>query len=131
MKRSASAPNRKMLNHGQDVGLTDASDLEKRAEEIARIESHATSAADRALAARELSGDDLPPTTDDDAISRSAITRDPSEPPSIGGRQIPDQKDEDEDGQSTVERLVADGVNEADREQMLADRNRRRRPEEI
>jgi hypothetical protein len=126
MKKSST--NRKMLNHDQGLGLPDAADLEKRAGEIASIESHAPSAADRAQAARELAGDALPPTTDDDAVSRGGLTRDPSEPPSIGGRQIPDQKDENEDGQSTVERLVSDGVNEADHEQMLADRRRRKNP---
>jgi hypothetical protein len=116
----------KMLSHGAGLGRPSRDDVERRADEIAQIESHAPSRADRAQAERELAGADLPPTTDDDTVGRAALSRDPSEPPSISGRQIPDR--EEESGQSTVERLVADGVNEADREQMLADRRRRQRP---
>ena len=124
MKKPADPAPGKILNHSQDQGLPSPGDIERRAREIARIEAHAPSREDRQQAERELAGGDLPPTTDDDAESVGGLSRDPSEPVSIPGRQIPDR--EDESGQSTVERLVADGVNEAEHEQMLAARRRKK-----
>ncbi len=128
-KTSSDSVPGKMVSHGEGLGRPNRDDVERRAQEIARIEGHAPSRADRAQAERELAGGRLPPTTDDDEQAIGALTRDPSEPPSIPGRQIPDR--EDEGGQSMVERLVDDGVAEAEHDQMLADRRRRKRAEQI
>jgi hypothetical protein len=124
-KKSSDSKAGKITTHGDGLGLPDRDDVLQRAEELASIEGHAPSGEDRERAEHELAGDTLPPTTEDDAESVGALSRDPSEPRSIPGRQIPDQ--EDEGGQSTVERLVAEGVNEADHDQMLAARRQRKR----
>lgn len=123
-KPSHPTAGKKMLTHDRDLGPVDPVDIDERSEEIARIEGHAMSAGDREQAERELAGDDLPPTTDEDAESIGGLSRDPSEPRSIPGRQVPDQ--EEESGQSAIERLVSDGVNEAEHEQMLAARRQRK-----
>ncbi len=124
-KKSSDGKAGKITNHGDGLGLPDRDDVQKRADELASIEGHASSREDRVRAEQELAGDTLPPTTDDDDESVGSLSRDPSEPRSIPGRQIPDQ--EEESGQSTIERLVADGVDEADHDQMLAARRQRKR----
>lgn len=124
-KKSSDGKTGKITNHGDGIGLPDRDDVQRRADELASIEGHASSREDREQAEHELAGDTLPPTTDDDAVSAGGLSRDPSEPRSISGRQIPDL--EEESGQSTIERLVSDGVNEADHDQMLAARRQRKR----
>ena len=124
-KKSSDSKAGKITTHGDGLGLPDRDDVQQRAEEIASIEGHAPSSEDREQAEHELAGDTLPPTTDDDAEGVGSLSRDPSEPASNPGRQIPDR--EDEGGQSTIERLVADGVNEAEHDQMLAARRQRKR----
>ena len=124
-KKSSDSKPGKMISHGDGIGLPDRDDVQRRADELASIEGHASSREDREQAEHELAGDTLPPTTDEDAVGIGSISRDPSEPASITGRQIPDQ--EEEGGQSTIERLVSDGVNEADHDQMLAERRQRKR----
>ena len=113
----------KILNHDKGRGITDATDVEQRAGEIARIEGHELSETDRQQAERELDGADIAPATDEDADSRGALSRDPSEPVSNFGRQIPDREPEDE--QFAAERLVAEGVSEAEHDQMLAARRKK------
>jgi hypothetical protein len=118
----------KILVHGTGSGgITDA-DVERRARELAVIDGHnpaELTAGDFARARAELTGANLPPTTGDDAESEIALTRDPSEPPSNTGRQIPDHEGADE--QKAVERLTEEGVEEAQHEQMLAARRSERR----
>lgn len=125
MKNTRNPASGKIINHDQAVGLTDLSDIEKRAREDARIEGHReVSNTDRRQAEAELEGDDIPPVTDEDAEGTSSLSRDPSEPASIPGRQIKDREGEDE--QLATERLVAEGVNEAEHDQMLAARRQKR-----
>ena len=124
-KKSSDSQTGKMISHGDDILVPNRDDVQRRADELASIEGHASSREDREQAEHEFAGDTLPPTTDEDAIGIGALSRDPSEPASITGRQIPDQ--EEESGQSTIERLVSDGVNEADHDQMLAARRQRKR----
>ncbi len=88
-----------------------------------RETSH-TETVERENLMREFADEELPATTDEDATSHVGLTRDPSEPPSIDGKQIPDR--EKESPQTTVERLVVEGVTEADREQMREGRRRKR-----
>jgi len=124
MKNKRNATSGKIINHDQAVGLTDKLDIEERAREDARIEGHrGVSGEDRRQAELELEGDDIPQVTDEDAEGTSALSRDPSEPASIPGRQIKDRETDDE--QLASERLVAEGVNEADHDQMLAARRRK------
>jgi hypothetical protein len=114
----------KILNHGTGLGVSSAGDIEERALENASIEGHALSREDRVRAQQELEGDDVPAMTDEDAESTSSLSRDPSDPPAERGHQVPNQESDDE--QFAAERLVAEGVNEADYDQMLAARKRRR-----
>ena len=117
--------NGKIINRDQAVGLTDETDIEQRAREDARIEGHRTVGEDdRRQAEMELEGSDLPPVSNEDAEGISSLSRDPSEPASTPGRQIPNREGEDE--QLATERLVAEGVNEAEHDQMLAARKRKR-----
>lgn len=115
----------RIITHANAVGLPDNADIEQRAKEIAMIEGHrAVRDDDRRQAAQELRGNDIPPLGDEDAEGSSSLSRDPSEPASTPGRQIPDRENEEE--QFTTERLVAEGVSEAEHDQMLAARRRKR-----
>lgn len=118
-------PNRgKILVHGKGTGVLTNSDLNTRAEELADIAGHGKPNPDEVeQAARELEGGDLPDPTESDSASERAITRDPSEPVSNLGHQVPDREAPDE--QKGIERLVNEGVEEAQHEQMLAARHRR------
>lgn len=78
---------------------------------------------DRRRALAELRGDTLPETSFDDGESSAGLSRDPSEPRSIPGARKP-ILNEPED-QETQERLVLEGVEEAQHDQMLAARRRR------
>ncbi len=118
----------KILLHGTGAGGITEKDVERRARELASINGRSESDPSRkdvAQAKRELTGEDLPPTTDDDSDASIRLTRDPSEPPSDPGHQTPDIEDPDE--QTTVERLTEEGVEEAQHEQMLAAQRRDRR----
>jgi hypothetical protein len=119
---------RKILLHGQGAGeLTDEM-IEDRAREIAVIRGRSAdrvSEEDRAEAYAELQGELLPEATDSDGESAGAITRDPSEPLAVPGRQVPNLEPEDESG--AIERLATEGVEEAQHDQMLAAREREHR----
>ncbi|MBW8780426.1 MAG: hypothetical protein JF599_00855 [Verrucomicrobia bacterium] len=116
----------KILVHGSETGEITAELIERRAREIAVIDGRSpdeVTVTDRLQAKRELSGESLPPTTQEDAVSTGALSRDPSEPPSIPGRQVPLQNEADD--QDVTERLAVEGVEEAQHDQMLAARRRR------
>jgi hypothetical protein len=118
----------KFLVHGQGTGeLTDEM-VETRAREIALIHGRSADRVgeeDRAEAWAEFQGQRLPDDSDTDGESAGAITRDPSEPLSVPGRQVPNLEPEDESG--TIERLASEGVEEAQHDQMLAARQREHR----
>ncbi len=125
MKTTHSLSVGKILNHAKGLGLTDETDLEQRASEVARIEGRRTvSGEHRRQAEREFNGEDLPRVGEDDAESTSSLSRDPSDPASNLGRQVPNRESEDE--QFAAERLVAEGVDEAERDLMLAARRKKR-----
>jgi hypothetical protein len=115
----------KILLHGKETGEITRSMIERRAREIALIEGRdAVSASDRHLARQELQGGDLPDTTAEDSPSiASSLSRDPSEPISVPGHQIPDHNEANDD--DTPERLAIEGIEEAQHEQMLAARRRK------
>jgi hypothetical protein len=117
-----------MIVHGRGTGDLTDDDVEKRAREIALIRGRPAaqvSESDRADAWAELQGQRLPDTTDTDGESRGALSRDPSEPVAIPGRQV--ENDEGESDSTNVERLTQEGVEEAQHDQMLAARERERR----
>lgn len=117
----------KILIHGAGRGGITEADIERRARELAAIDGRTgadPTVDDLARARLELTGTDLPPTTGDDAEAEIGISRDPSEPPSNTGHQVPDNEGTDE--QKAVERLTEEGVEEAQHEQMLAARRRQR-----
>lgn len=118
----------KILLHGLGSGSIAGSDVERRAEEIASINGHGSiTNSDRDEARAELDGGMIPATTGDDVEGVAGLIRDPSEPPSVRGHQTPNR--EGPDGQKAVERLVAEGVEEAEHDQMLAARRQERRHE--
>jgi len=126
MKNISNSRTGKIIKHGSPLGLSGERDVEQRAEEVASIEGHReASEEDRRLAERELTGGAVPPGIDDDDEGISSLSRDPSDPASIPGRQIPNREGVDE--QFAAERLVAEGVTEAEYDQMLAARRRRQR----
>ena len=120
----------KILLHGNGTGDLSGDDVERRARENAIIDGRDASAvteADRAQARAELRGVDLPDTTGDDVEGIGGLIRDRSEPPSLTGRQTTNW--EGPDSQKAVERLVSEGAEEAQHDQMLAARRMERRRE--
>lgn len=118
----------KILLHGLGAGGITPQDLERRAREIAVINGHAAedvTEADRTEARAELGGKILPATTGEDVEGVAGLIRDPSEPPSVTGHQTPNLEGADE--QKAVERLVIEGAEEAQHDQMLAARRQERR----
>jgi hypothetical protein len=123
-KDSSHAPTGKILIHDQGVGPTDESDIERRAHELALIDGRsAATEEDWERAEKELAGDGLPPIGDEGESTMDSLSRDPSDPPVHRGRQVPDYDGSEEE--KTTERLVAEGVEEAQHDQMLAARRRR------
>jgi hypothetical protein len=61
----------------------------------------------------------------EDAAMVDSLSRDPSDPPPNRGEQIPDQEEPDDDEEAQSERLVEEGVDEAEHDQMLAARRKR------
>jgi hypothetical protein len=124
MEKNTPPPARKFFVHHEGTGVPDRADLQKRAEEIALIAGHAEpTTVDYDQARRELAGEAIPATSDVETRRRRTVPRDPSEPPGDAGEENPNQDPADE--QMAAERLVLDGVEEAQHEQMLADRRRK------
>lgn len=105
------------------AGFSTRSEIDRRAAEIAEIESRSVTSADRAQARRELNGEDLPAAIEDENESAESLSRDPSDPPVERGRQIPNLEETSE--QNGLQKLVSEGVEEAQHEQMLASRHRK------
>ncbi|MDB6169247.1 MAG: hypothetical protein JWM88_2111 [Verrucomicrobia bacterium] len=125
MKRSGKP---KIILHGQGTGDLSDADVEKRARELAVIRGRSgdqVNENDRAEAWSELHGDLVPETSDTDGQSAGAMSRDPSEPIGVPGRQIPNREGDDET--AAVERLASEGVEEAQHDQMLASRDQEHR----
>lgn len=119
MKNTAFPIPGKILVHYRGTGLFTREDMEIRAQEIALINGRSIATTeDRRQAKHELRGDNLPPIGDTGADSSRALTRDPSEPLSNFGSEKARQ--DADDGQNMVERLVIEGVEEAQHDQMVA-----------
>jgi hypothetical protein len=118
----------KLILHGRGTGEIADEDIERRAREIALIRGRPAehvSDEDRTQALAELQGGLLPENSVTDGESRGALSRDPSEPASITGRQIANLEGDDEN--DAVERLASEGVEEAQHDQMLASRRQEHR----
>ena len=125
MNRSSKS---KILLHGKGTGDLNDDDVEKRARELTVIRGRSADQVgenDRAEAWAELRGDLVPETSDSDREGIGSISRDPSEPVGVPGRQI--TNDEGEDESTVVERLTTEGVEEAQHDQMLASRDQEHR----
>jgi hypothetical protein len=113
----------KISIHANGLGETTKTEIAERALELAVIEGRAAATKedfDRARA--ELSGSTIPPTSGSEESSMDSLSRDPSDPPANHGHQTPNREGTDDD--VAVERLVAEGVEEAQHDQMLAARRR-------
>lgn len=120
-------PGRIML-HRVGAGPVTEAKIEERAREIARIE-HSRDVTDqhREQARRELHGRTLPDAIEDDAFAEEGASRDPAEPLAHRGHHTLNREGDNEE--ALPERLALEGVDEAQHEQMLADR--RRRPDSL
>ncbi|HTO03500.1 MAG TPA: hypothetical protein VL069_07350 [Opitutus sp.] len=121
----------RILIHGRGIGGIGPAEIERRARELAVIDGRSgteITVSDLARAEAELTGTVLPATSVDDEEADASTTRDPSEPISINGREIPLREGLDEE--KLAERLALEGVEEAQHDQMLAARRLERRLEE-
>jgi hypothetical protein len=120
-------PPGRILRHGKQADELTAEAIERRARELALIDGRSPEEPtyeDRESARAELRGQSLPDTTLDDAEGVARITRDPSDPISRPGTKTPMRNEPEE--QQVEERLALEGVEEAQHDQMLAARRRRR-----
>jgi hypothetical protein len=70
--------------------------------------------------------DPTPPVvSDDEPLIRETLSRDPSEPASNLGREAPGNADVEDDEKADLERIVEEGVEGAQDDQMRAARSRR------
>lgn len=113
----------KILIHENGLGEMTEREISDRALELAVIDGRAAATrGDYDRAQFELRGGALPPTGGDELSSMDSLSRDPSDPPANHGRQTPNFEGTDE--QVAVERLVSEGVEEAQHDQMLAARRK-------
>jgi hypothetical protein len=126
MRKQSTRTNGRVTLHGEGAGVPSWDDAEARAKEIARINGRRrVTENDREQARDELRAQSLPPTTGEDAIAKRGVTRDPSDPPARRGRRT--RTESTPDPQTDLERIVVEGVEEAQHDQMRA-ASRRRRP---
>jgi hypothetical protein len=126
MNKSNDSEIGKTMVHGRGAGQFSDADIERRAREIALINGRSAEEVfteDREQAKNELMGDDVPKTTVEDVESVGALSRDPSNPPAFYDRGLPTNEGPDE--KKDLERIVLDGVEEAQHDQMLQARRRR------
>jgi hypothetical protein len=116
----------RILRHGKSASEITDEAIAIRARELAIIDGRSANDVteeDLERSQAELRGQHLPETTLEDAVASGGLTRDPSEPVSITGSQAPEQNEPED--QEIMERLVLEGVEEAQHDQMLAARQRR------
>lgn len=117
----------RILRHGKRADEITEEAIEVRARELVLIDGRSPREigdADRARALAELRGETLPETSLDNGESVAGLSRDPAEPLSIPGERTPDHNVPED--QEVQERLVLEGVEEAQHDQMLAASRRRR-----
>ncbi|HEY9154881.1 MAG TPA: hypothetical protein VIM69_07120 [Opitutaceae bacterium] len=120
MNDSQKSPDGRVEVRGRDVGEITEAMIEKRAREIAEINGRSSDeifSEDRAAAREELMGERLPATTEEDENSIGELSRDPSNPPAYYGKAA--RVTESDDEKNGLERIVLEGVEEAQHDQML------------
>jgi len=120
MNNSEKSPDGRMEVRGRETGEITEDMIEQRAREIAEINGRSPDeifADDRAAAREELMGQRLPATTEEDGQSIGELSRDPSNPPAYYGKAA--RATENSDEENTLERIVLEGVEEAQHDQML------------
>lgn len=113
--------NTHVIVRGAEAGGITKADIERRAAELCLIRSGHThySEADLQAAERELYGDTTPASTAEDARSEVFLSRDPAEPRGLPGHQSSEfAPDEDEENEEP-ERLVIQGIEEAQHDLMV------------
>ncbi len=116
----------RILRHGKPVSEISDEAIVNRARELALIDGRSPEAVtdeDLQRSRVELRGEHLPDSTLEDAVATESLTRDPSDPVANRGIHKPDTTDLDD--QEVTERLVLEGVEEAQHDQMLAARRSR------
>ncbi|HRE81817.1 MAG TPA: hypothetical protein PLN52_12245 [Opitutaceae bacterium] len=119
-------PPGRILSHGKGLGEVTQRDIDQRAEENAIIDGRPEgllSADGRRQAREELAGNQLPDSGESDESVTASLSRDPADPVASRGERV--QPGSDDDDQETLERLALEGLEEAQHEQMLADRMRK------
>lgn len=112
----------KLELHGEGVSGFSEADIDRRARELALIDNRAEpNAGDRARALAEFGDRNLPDAINEDADSMRSLSRDPSDPLSDRGHQVPEYGTEDE--KADLEKMTLEGVEEAQHEQMVQSRN--------
>ena len=107
---------------GEGLGGFSQADIERRALELALIDNRTVATDDDRLRARaEFHDQHLPDAVNEDADSMQSMSRDPSDPMTDRGRQIPEYGGDDE--KTALEKIALEGVEEAQHEQMLEARN--------
>ena len=120
MNNSEKSPDGRMEVRGRETGEITEDMIEQRAREIAEINGRSPDeifADDRAAAREELMGQRLPATTEEDGQSIGELSRDPSNPPAYYGKAA--RATENSDEENSLERIVLEGVEEAQHDQML------------
>lgn len=121
-------PRSRILRHGRGAGEITSEAIEQRVRELALIAGRPEGDVrpeDRRRAWQEMTtGGDLETTAGEPAEATGSLGRDPAEPASLRGRQTPQRGGDDE--KAELESLALEGVDEAQHEQMLADRARRK-----
>lgn len=111
----------KMELHGKPMAGFSKADLERRARELAEIDNRLNiTDEDRERARLEFMNRDLPEVQNEDADSMQSMSRDPSDPATDRGHKTPNYMDSTED--RMLQRLVLEGVEEAQHDQMTAAR---------
>lgn len=114
----------KILIHAEGLGEATIDEIMARARELADIEGRGEPTKDNIIRARaELSGRTLPVSGPDEVQSMESLSRDPSDPLTQRGKQIPNYDGTDEE--KAAERLVTEGVEEAQHDQMYAARRKK------
>ncbi len=113
------------MSHARGVGPITFADIKRRARELALIDGRIAITPEHIDRAKsELRGEMLPAAVYGDEDATTGLNRDPSEPLTNRGEEAPTYEGADEE--KIPERLVLEGVEEAQHEQMLADRRRKR-----
>jgi hypothetical protein len=124
MKNITNPRTGKILLHAEGLGEATDDTIAQRARELAIIAGREEATREDLSEARaDLSGKRLPATGADDLSSTDSLSRDPSDPPAEHGRQTPNYDGVDEE--KAMERLVVEGVEEAQHDQMFAARRKK------